>query len=333
MAGKSGRTISATPNNGIKQKILSLEGALIIAFIAINILGRVLSPNYNLTNVMRESPRYLAEIFMLFGMGFILVLGDIDISVGSIVCLSATLGCLASNAGVPMGLAILITLATGLVCGMINGFIATRFTELPTMIITLGTQIIFRGIAEVSLGSGGSASLKDYEGIGILRVKLGPIPLAFFLILICAVIFIIVLSRTTFGRRLYAIGSSKTAAKYAGVEVEKIRFFCYSMLGFLAGMCGLFILASTYGANTTTGQGFEMEVIAMCVFGGIATTGGKGNLVGAFIASLIIVCLRIALGQINMNTQLIRVIIGIMLIVSVVVPSFRQRYLAPKKKA
>ena len=333
MAGKSGRTISAAPNNGIKQKILSLEGALVIAFIAINILGRVLSPNYNLTNVMRESPRYLAEIFMLFGMGFILVLGDIDISVGSIVCLSATLGCLASNAGVPMGLAILITLATGLVCGMINGFIATRFTELPTMIITLGTQIIFRGIAEVSLGSGGSASLKDYEGIGILRVKLGPIPLAFFLILICAVIFIIVLSRTTFGRRLYAIGSSKTAAKYAGVEVEKIRFFCYSMLGFLAGMCGLFILASTYGANTTTGQGFEMEVIAMCVFGGIATTGGKGNLVGAFIASLIIVCLRIALGQINMNTQLILVIIGIMLIVSVVVPSFRQRYLAPKKKA
>ena len=333
MAGKSGRTISAEPSNGIKEKILSLEGALVIAFIAINILGRILSPNYNLTNVMRESPRYLAEIFMLFGMGFILVLGDIDISVGSIVCLSATLGCLASNAGVPMGLAILITLATGLVCGMINGFIATRFTELPTMIITLGTQIIFRGIAEVSLGSGGSASLKDYEGIGIIRVKLGPIPLAFFLILICAVIFIIVLSRTTFGRRLYAIGSSKTAAKYAGVEVEKIRFFCYSMLGFLAGMCGLFILASTYGANTTTGQGFEMEVIAMCVFGGIATTGGKGNLVGAFIASLIIVCLRIALGQINMNTQLILVIIGIMLIVSVVVPSFRQRYLAPKKKA
>ncbi len=333
MAGKSGRTISATPDNGMAKKILSLEGALVIAFIGVNILGRVLSPNYNLTNVMRESPRYLAEIFMLFGMGFILVLGDIDISVGSIVCLSATLGCLSSNAGLPMGLAILITLLTGLCCGMINGFIATRFTELPTMIITLGTQIIFRGIAEVSLGSGGSASLKDYEGIGILRVKVGPIPLAFFLVVLCAVIFIIVLSKTTFGRKLYAIGSSKTAAKYAGVEVEKIRFFCYSLLGLLAGVCGLFILASTYGANTTTGQGFEMEVIAMCVFGGIATTGGKGNLVGAFIASLIIVCLRIALGQRNINTQLILVIIGIMLICSVVIPAIRQYYIKPAKKA
>ncbi|MCR5789740.1 MAG: ABC transporter permease [Lachnospiraceae bacterium] len=332
MAGKSGRTIAATPQTGLKQKLLSLEGALVIIFILINVFGRVLSPNYNLSNVMRESPRYLAEIFMLFGMGFILVLGDIDISVGSIVCLSATIGCLTSNAGLPMGLAILITLLTGLCCGMINGFIATRFTELPTMIVTLGTQIIFRGIAEVSLGSGGSASLKDYEGIGILRAKVGPIPLAFFLIIICAVIFVIVLSRTTFGRHLYAIGSSKTAAQYAGVEVQKIRFFCFTLIGFLAGICGLFILASTYGANTTTGQGFEMEVIAMCVFGGIATTGGKGNLVGAFIASLVIVCLRIALGQINMNTQLILVIIGAMLIISVLVPSFRQRFLTLKKK-
>ena len=173
--------------------------------------------------------------------------------------------------------------------------------------------------------------MNDIAGIGVLRVKVGPFPISFFLVVIFAALFITVLSRTTFGRKLYAIGSSKTAAYYAGVDVQKIRFFCYSLLGFLAGMCGLFLLASTYGANTTTGQGFEMEVIAMCVFGGIATTGGKGNLIGAFIASFIIVCLRIALGQINMNTQLILVIIGVMLIVSVLIPSFRD--LLWKKKA
>ena len=320
MAGKSGRTISNTPAGGLKEKIISLEGALVLALIAVNVLGACLSSTYNFTNIMRESPRYLAEIFMLFGIGFILVLGDIDISVGSIVCLAATVGCLSSNAGLPIGLVILITLATGLVCGMVNGFFATQFTELPTMIITLGTQII-----------GGSASMNDIAGIGVLRVKVGPFPISFFLVVIFAALFITVLSRTTFGRKLYAIGSSKTAAYYAGVDVQKIRFFCYSLLGFLAGMCGLFLLASTYGANTTTGQGFEMEVIAMCVFGGIATTGGKGNLIGAFIASFIIVCLRIALGQINMNTQLILVIIGVMLIVSVLIPSFRD--LLWKKKA
>ena len=331
MAGKFGRTISNTPAGGLKEKIISLEGALILALVAVNIFGACLSSTYNFTNIMRESPRYLAEIFMLFGMGFILVLGDIDISVGSIVCLTATIGCLSSNAGLPIGLVILITLGVGLCCGMINGFFATKFTELPTMIITLGTQIIFRGIAEVALGSGGSASMSNLEGIGILRVKIGPFPISFFLVVICAIVFITVLSKTTFGRKLYAIGSSKTAAYYAGVEVQKIRFFCYSILGLLAGVCGLFLLASTYGANTTTGQGFEMEVIAMCVFGGIATTGGKGNLIGAFIASFIIVCLRIALGQINMNTQLILVIIGVMLIVSVLIPAFRSA-LSQRKK-
>lgn len=321
MAGKSGRTISATPQGGIKEKIFSWEGALVLLLIAVNIFGMILSPNYNLTNILRESPRYLAEIFMLFGMAFILVLGDIDISVGSIVCLTATIGCLVSNAGQPLPVVILACLGTGLVCGMINGFVATRFTELPTMIITLGTQIIFRGIAEVALGSGGSASMVNIQSIAPLRTMIGPVPLSFFIVVICAVIFVTVLNKTTFGRKLYAIGSNSTTAYYTGIDVQKIRFFSFSLIGFLAGMCGLFLLASTYGANTTTGNGFEMEVIAMCVFGGIATTGGKGNIVGGIIAALIIVCLRIAFGQINMNTQLILVIIGAMLIVSVLIPA------------
>ncbi|MBR0411234.1 MAG: ABC transporter permease [Eubacterium sp.] len=321
MAGKSGRTISATPQGGMKEKIFSWEGAMVLLLIVVNIFGMILSPNYNLTNILRESPRYLAEIFMLFGMAFILVLGDIDISVGSIVCLATTVGCMVSNAGSPLIVVVLACLGTGLVCGMLNGFIATQFTELPTMIITLGTQIIFRGIAEVALGSGGSASMENIQGVAPLRTMVGPVPLSFFIVIICAVIFITVLNRTTFGRKLYAIGSNSTTAYYTGIEVQKIRFFSFSLIGFLAGLCGLFLLASTYGANTTTGNGFEMEVIAMCVFGGIATTGGKGNIIGGFIAAFIIVCLRIAFGQINMNTQLILVIIGAMLIISVLIPA------------
>ncbi len=332
MAGKSGRTISATPKGGMKEKLLSWEGALVILLIVVNIFGAMLSPNYNATNILRESPRYLAEIFMLFGMAFILVLGDIDISVGSIVCLTATMGCLVSNAGMSIGVVILACLGTGLVCGMINGFIATRFTELPTMIITLGTQIVFRGIAEVALGSGGSASMTNIQSVAPLRVMVGPLPISFFIVIIGAVIFITVLNRTTFGRKLYAVGSNSTTAYYTGINVQGIRFFSFSLIGFLAGMCGLFLLASTYGANTTTGNGFEMEVIAMCVFGGIATTGGKGNIIGGFIAAFIIVCLRIAFGQINMNTQLILVIIGIMLIVSVLIPAISNALKKGSKK-
>ena len=103
MAGKSGRSISATPQNAFKSSVLSWEGFLVVLFIAVNIFCVFLSPNYKVTNVLREMPKYLAEVFIMFPMAYILIMGEIDISVGSIVCLSATLTCLASNAGVPLG--------------------------------------------------------------------------------------------------------------------------------------------------------------------------------------------------------------------------------------
>ncbi len=337
MAGRSGREISAVPEGGIKEKLVSWEGALVLILVGVNILGVVISPNYNLNNVLREMPRYLAEIFMMFGMGYILVLGDIDISVGALVCLAGTVTVLSSNAGAPFIVAVLICLLVGLMGGMLNGFISTHFTELPTMIVTLGTQIIFRGIAEVLFetwgNGGGTASMTDTKGLMLLAKKVGPFPISFFCVIIVGIIMITVLAKTTFGRKLYAIGSNKTAAYYAGIKVERIRFICYSLLGLLAGLCALFLLTATFGSNTTTGQGFEMEVIAMCVFGGIATTGGKGNLIGGFIAAFIIVCLRIALGQRNINTQVILVIIGLMLIISVLVPSVSNALSAKRKKA
>ncbi|WP_130837032.1 ABC transporter permease [Lachnoclostridium sp. Marseille-P6806] len=332
MAGKSGRAISAAPKDGLRSRILSWEGALVLIFLAVQIFGVSISPNYNFTNVLREMPKYLAEIFMLFGMACILILGDIDISVGSIVCLSATMACFAGNAGAPFPVVVLVCLGIGLLCGMVNGFLAIKLQELPTMIITLGTQIIFRGIAEVTLKSGGSVSMEDVAGLMQMGKKLGPFPLSLFFVVLTAVIFSVLLNRTVFGRELYAVGANKTAAYYAGIEVQKDRFICYSLLGGLAGVCGIFLLASLYGANTTTGSGFEMEVIAMCVFGGIATTGGKGNLTGAFIAAFVIVCIRIALGQRNINTQLILVIIGAMLIISVLLPTISNGLRAKKQK-
>ncbi|HIW41906.1 MAG TPA: ABC transporter permease [Candidatus Mediterraneibacter vanvlietii] len=331
MAGRSGREISiASPKTPVK-RILSWEGALVLIFIAVNILGVILSENYTVANVLRQMPRYLAEIFILFPMGYILILGDIDISVGSIVCLCATTACFAGNAGFPFPVVMLVCLLTGLVCGAVNGAILAKFTELPSMIVTLGTQIIFRGIAEVAMGSGGSISYTNSIDLMVLTQMVGPFPIVFFFVLISAVIFIVLLSKTTFGRKLYAIGSNKEAAYYAGIKVQKIRFIVFSLAGLMSGFCALFLLSVLFSANTTTGNGFEMEVIAMAVFGGIATTGGKGNLVGGFIAAFIIVCLRVALGLINMNTQLILVIIGLMLIIAVLMPGISQRIKGMRK--
>ena len=332
MAGRSGRTISNVPDKSWKNTILSWEGMLVLVFIAINIFCMVISPNYHLHNVIREMPKYLTEMFLLLPMAYILILGEIDISVGAIVCLSATMTCMACNKGLPFGVVIIVSLLVGTVCGMINGFILTKFTELPPMIVTLGTQIVFRGIAEISLGSGGSVSLSNTEGFRLLTGKIAGIPYMFFVLVIAAVIFIVVLSKTTFGRSVYAIGSNRLAVYYSGINVGKIRFVIYTVMGFMSGLAALFLTSVLYGANTTTGNGFEMDAIAMAVFGGISTSGGKGRLIGGIISGLTIICLRIGLGQINMNPQLILIILGALLILAVLLPNLGSKVKVKNKK-
>ncbi|MCD7867696.1 MAG: ABC transporter permease [Clostridiales bacterium] len=321
MAGKSGRTINNVPESPVKKMIFSWEGILVLVLIGINIFCAIFSEFYNLSSLLRQMPTYLAEVFLMLGMAYILVLGEIDISVGSTVCLSATLACLASNAGLPFVLVFVVALLVGTACGIVNAIILTQFPELPPMIVTLSTQIIFRGIAEIVLGSGGSVSVTNTDGFRAIGGKVGQVPYILFLVIILAVIYAVILGKSTFGRRVYAIGTNRLAAYYSGIHVQKIRFLIYSVMGTMSGLCAMFLISSSYGANTTTGQNFEMDAIAMAVFGGISSTGGKGNIAGGIISAFCIVCLRVGLGQRNVHAQVILLIIGLLLIGAVGLPN------------
>ena len=333
MAGKSGRTIANVPEKSLKKTVLCWEGMLVILFIVINLFCGGISPSYQFANVLREMPKYLTEMFLLFPMAFILILGEIDISVGASVCLAATFTWMASNQGLPFGAVILVCLLTGVACGFINGLILTRFQELPPMIVTLGTQIVFRGIAEIALGSGGSVSLSNADGFRKIAGKAGIVPYILFVVILMAILYSVVLAKTTFGRSVYAIGSNRMAAYYSGIPVQKIRLIIYTVTGFMAGLAALFLTSVLYGANTTTGNGFEMDAIAMAVFGGISTSGGKGRLFGGILSGFTIICLRIGLGQINMNPQLILIILGILLISAVLIPNISAKLKLKKKAA
>lgn len=333
MAGKSGRTISNVPEKSLKKTLFSWEGMLVVVFLLIIIFCRSISPNFQAANVLREMPKYLTEAFIMLPMAYILILGEIDISVGATVCLSATLTCMVCNQGLPFAVVVLTALLVGTACGLVNGLVLTNFTELPPMIVTLATQIIFRGIAEIALGSGGSISLSNTEGFRMIAGKVGTVPYIFFLVVIMAVIFAVVLAKTTFGRSVYAIGSNSLAAYYAGIPVQRIRLMIYTVTGFMSGLAALFLTSALYGANTTTGNGFEMDAIAMAVFGGISTAGGKGRLAGGIISAFVIICLRIGLGQINMNAQLILVILGALLILAVLLPNITGELKLKKKAA
>ena len=332
MAGKSGRSINNVPESPVKQMIFSWEGILVILFILINVFCACFSEFYNLSSLLRQMPVYLAEVFLMLPMAYILVLGEIDISVGSVVCLSATMSCIVCNTDAPFIVVALTALVVGTLCGAVNGFILTKFEELPPMIVTLATQIIFRGIAEIVLGSGGSISVTNTDGFRALAGKVGQVPYILFLVIILAVIFAVILGKSTFGRRVYAIGTNRLTAYYSGIHVQKIRFIIYTVMGTISGLCALFIVSTSYGANTTTGNGFEMDAIAMAVFGGISSTGGKGNLAGGIISAFIIVCLRVGLGQKNVHAQVILLILGVLLICAVALPNIiKQIKLALKK--
>lgn len=331
MAGRSGRSIASVPEKSWKKTLLCWEGMLIVLIILVNVFCASISPSYQIENVLREMPKYLTEVFLMLPMAYILILGEIDISVGATVCLSATMTCMISNKDMPFGVVILVALLVGSACGLINGLILTKFTELPPMIVTLGTQIVFRGIAEIALGSGGSISLSNADGFRMIAGKVGMIPYILFVVAIFAVIFTLVLSKTTFGRSVYAIGSNRLAAYYSGIYVQKIRLIIYTAMGFMAGVAALFLISVLYGANTTTGNGFELDAIAMAVFGGISTAGGKGKLHGGIISAFIIICLRIGLGQINMNPQLILIILGALLILAVLLPNIGGEFKTKKR--
>lgn len=321
MAGKSGRSINNVPENPVKKMIFSWEGIMVVLFILVNIFCSCFSEFYNLKSLLRQMPVYLAEIFLMLPMAFILVLGEIDISVGSIVCLAATMGCIFSNMGLPFVLVIVATLLVGTACGAINGVILTQFQELPPMIVTLATQIIFRGIAEIILGEGGTISLTNSDGFRAIGGKVGRVPYILFLVVILAVVAAIILGKSTFGRKVYAIGTNRLTAYYSGIHVQKIRMLIYTVMGTFCGLCALFMVSSSVSANTTTGNGFEMDAIAMAVFGGISSTGGKGNLAGGIISAFIIVCLRVGLGQKNLHPQVILLILGLLLICAVALPN------------
>lgn len=329
MAGKSGRTISNVPENSLKNNILSWEGMLVVILLAVFIGFSIKVPTFNLTSILSQQ-KYLDELLILFPMAFVLILGEIDISVGSIVCLAGTVAAMVSNGGMSAPVAVIAGIGTGLLCGLINGLVCVAFTELPPMIITLGTQILFRGIAEILLGSGGSISITD-ASFGKLASKVGIIPIPFILIIIFAVFSVVLAHKTTFGRRVFAMGSNRLTSYYSGINVPKIRILVYAWLGLAAGICAVFLNAYSFGVNTTTGQGYEMDVIAMAVFGGISNIGGKGKMAGGIISALTIVCLQVGLGLMNMNGQIIKIVLGTLLILAVLLPNLAGKISAKRK--
>jgi rhamnose transport system permease protein len=204
---------------------------------------------------------------------------------------------------------------------MLNGYLISR-VKLPALVVTLGTYAFYRGLAYGFLGDQAARGYPEaftYFGQGKILGTL--IPFSVFLFLFLAVIFGLVLHRNTFGRYLYSIGNNENATNYSGVPVAKIKFIIYMVSGFMASLAGL-ILAARFGSTRPdNGTGLELAVITAAVLGGVDINGGKGSMLGAALSLLLIGLMRFGMGLLNIQGQVQGIAIGLLLILSILVPS------------
>jgi len=304
------------------------EWLLVLIFIAVNIVNSTLSPYYFNADTFLQTPMsFLDKAFLVLPMTMVIILGNIDISVGSTVALSAVVMAVAYNAGLPMVLAVLLCLAVASACGLLNGLLMTRFKELSSVIVTLATMIIYRGIAYVILEDQASGKFpKWFSSLGWGSV--GNVPIILLAFVVCAVVFWILLHKTSFGRKIYGMGSNLTASRYSGVKTDSIILIVSVLTGLMAGFTALFLTSRMGSTRPNVAQGYELDVIAMVVLGGVSTSGGKGRMAGPLLSIFIIGFLYYGLGLVNIQAQTLLIIVGLLLIISVLVLNvrFRERF-------
>ena len=272
-------------------------------------------------NLSRTSSDFMEIGLMMLPMVFIIITGNIDLSVASNMGMSASFMGLLHNMGVNIWVAALAGLLLGTLGGLLNGYLIAR-VKLPALVVTLGTYAFYRGIAYGFLGDQAARGYPEaftYFGQGRVFGSLVPFSVALFIFM--AILFGITLHRTTFGRYLYAIGNNENATNYSGVPVAKIKFILYALSGFMAALAGL-ILAARFGSTRPDiGTGLELSVITAAVLGGIDINGGKGTMLGAALSLLLIGLMRFGMGLLNIQGQVQGVAIGMLLILSILLPS------------
>ncbi len=327
------RIVSNKKEFNLKKFFFQWEWMLVAVFIIINIINTNLSPYYlSFGGIMDATMTFLDKAFMVLPMVLIIILGDIDISIASTTALSSVIMAVAYNMGLPMPLAVLLALTVGAVCGMTNGILIVKFKELPAMIVTLSTMIIYRGIAYIILedqAAGKFPSWYSYLGWGYV----GKIPFMLIAFILIAVLFGLLLHKTTFGRSVYGMGNNITACRYSGIKTDHIKVAVFTLMGIMASVTALFLTSRTGSTRPNVAIGYEMDVIAMVVLGGISTLGGRGKMLGAVISVFIIGLLRYGLGLINVPAQALMIIIGIILIVAVTIPNINLNGFKKKRLA
>lgn len=323
------RAHAASPARRI---LMTRETAMIALLALVIVIALAVVPNFASPLTATYLLRDVAPIlFIALPMTLVIVTEEIDLSVASIVGLtSATVGLL-SQAGWAFPLVMLAALIVGAVCGALNGFLVT-VVGLPSLAVTIGTLALYRGIAVGLLGTEAVTDFPDFwTGLAKANIPGTPIPAIMIPFAILAVVFAVLLHFTPFGRGLFAIGLSKDAAAFSGVNVARSKFAAFILSGTVSGFAGLYFTLLYSNARGDNANGLELQVIAAVLLGGVSIFGGRGALHGVIAGVLLIGVIGSALRLAGVTADIITVITGILLIVSVVTAAVLPRIKAARK--
>jgi ribose transport system permease protein len=290
----------------------------------LSVLLWALTPHFltvsNLLNVLEQTS---INAIVAVGMTFVIVSGGIDLSVGSMLAFAGVVLASALSAGLPAPVALLLALAVGTGCGLVNGLLVS-FGRLPPFIVTLGMMSVARGAALLWAEGRPISGFSDaFRVLATERALTIPAPVLITVVIYLAAHF--VLAHTVFGRATYAIGGNEEAARLSGVPVRFHKTMVYGVSGLMSGAAAVLLTARLNSAQPTAGIMYELDAIAATVIGGTSLLGGEGTLVGALVGALIMGVLRNGLNLLNVSSFLQQVVIGLVIIGAVLVDTTLKR--------
>lgn len=301
-------------------RLKSWEGLLLAFLILIIAVNTALSPQFltwsNQINLFQLS---IEKIIVALIMTLIIINAEIDLSVGSMMGLAACAFGFMFAAGVPAGLACVIVLVIGVVCGALNGFFIA-YVGLPSLVVTLATLIGFRGLARVLVEDRGITDFPEwFDRLG-QQGLIGDVPLAILVFVALFVVFYVVLQRSGFGRKTYLIGNNSDVAAFAGIDTARHKLVLFTVSGLVSALAGLLFATRVGAVRGDVANGFELDIITMVLLGGVSIFGGRGSLVGTLLAVLIVLNLRNGMALLNITGHIQTGVIGTLLIASVIGP-------------
>ncbi|QKS72546.1 ribose ABC transporter permease [Paenalkalicoccus suaedae] len=299
------------------KSLLATIGPFIGLFLIVTVIT-ILNPSFlSLSNVLNVLRQVSINALIAFGMTFVILTGGIDLSVGAILAFSGAVTATLMAAGVDPILAMMVGLLVGAILGAINGLIISKGKVAP-FIATLATMTIYRGLTLVFTDGRPVSGLGEstlFEMLG--RGYFFGIPVPAVTMLMSFLVLYLILKKTTFGRRVYAVGGNEEAAILSGIKADRIKIYVYSLTGFLSALAGIILTSRLNSAQPTAGTMYELDAIAAVVLGGTSLTGGRGWIVGTLIGALIIGVLNNGLNLLGVSSFFQQVVKGSVILLAV----------------